>query len=38
MAAYDPIRWYDEKADNPPWVKAVVKKAANGPPFFALRM
>lgn len=25
MAAYDPLQWYDEKADNPPWIKALAE-------------
>ncbi len=25
MAGYDPLKWYDEKADNPPWIKALAE-------------
>jgi hypothetical protein len=25
VAAYDPLKWYDEKADNPPWIRALAE-------------
>jgi hypothetical protein len=26
VAARDPPKWYDEKADNPPWIKALAEQ------------
>jgi hypothetical protein len=25
VAVYDPIKWYDDKADNPPWINALAQ-------------
>jgi hypothetical protein len=25
VAVYDPLKWYDDKADNPPWIKALAE-------------
>ena len=25
MAPYDPLKWYDDKADNPPWITALAE-------------
>src|SRR5260370_42605814 len=25
VAAYDPLKWYDDKADNPLWIKALAE-------------
>jgi hypothetical protein len=25
MAVHDPLKWYDDKADNPPWIKALAE-------------
>lgn len=25
VAPYDPLKWYDDKADNPPWIKALAE-------------
>jgi hypothetical protein len=28
VAAYDPLKWYDDKADNPPWIAALAEVVA----------
>ncbi|WP_305710599.1 hypothetical protein [Bradyrhizobium sp.] len=28
MAAYDPLKWYNDKADNPPWIAALAEVVA----------
>jgi hypothetical protein len=25
VAVYDPLKWYDDKADNPPWINALAQ-------------